>query len=358
MSTGPWAAAPPQGMFTLAQREREARLLPQLLELTAHHRACSPGYARILAALGVPPDLAAGRVADLPWLPARLFKEHDLRSIPDDAVFRVVTSSATTGQPSRVALDRAAAARSQHTLARTLRAVAGPVRLPMLIADSRAVLARQPSLAVRGATVLGMMVYGRDHAFVLDEEGQPAPAAVRAFLRRHGQRPFLLFGFTFMVWQHLLPMALAESLDLSHGLLLHTGGWKRLAAQQVSNAGFRRRLSETGLRRVHNFYAMAEQVGVVFLEGDRPGELYCPDVADVIVREPGSWAEAPPGVPGVVQVASVLPTSYPGHLLLTEDLGVVHGTDDGQWPGKRFSVLGRLPRAEARGCSDTGDPAA
>ena len=33
--------------------------------------------------------------------------------------------------------------------------------------------------------------------------------------------------------------------------------------------------------------------------------------------------------------------------------GVVHGVDDGDWPGKRFSVLGRLPRAEARGCSDT-----
>lgn len=40
-------------------------------------------------------------------------------------------------------------------------------------------------------------------------------------------------------------------------------------------------------------------------------------------------------------------------MLLTEDLGVVHGVDDGTWPGKRFSVLGRLPHAEARGCSDT-----
>ena len=57
---------------------------------------------------------------------------------------------------------------------------------------------------------------------------------------------------------------------------------------------------------------------------------------------------------------STLPTSYPGHVLLTEDLGVVHGVDDGDWPGKRFSSSGRLPRAEARGCSDTftGDAAA
>jgi len=32
---------------------------------------------------------------------------------------------------------------------------------------------------------------------------------------------------------------------------------------------------------------------------------------------------------------------------------VVDGVDDGDWPGKRFRVLGRLPRAEPRGCSDT-----
>ena len=48
------------------------------------------------------------------------------------------------------------------------------------------------------------------------------------------------------------------------------------------------------------------------------------------------------GKPGVVEVISTLPRSYPGHVLLTEDRGVVHGVDDGHWPGKRFSILGRL----------------
>jgi hypothetical protein len=51
-------------------------------------------------------------------------------------------------------------------------------------------------------------------------------------------------------------------------------------------------------------------------------------------------------------VLSTLPHSYPGNVLLTEDLGMVHGIDDGDWPGKRFSVLGRVPTAEARGCGD------
>ena len=73
--------------------------------------------------------------------------------------------------------------------------------------------------------------------------------------------------------------------------------------------------------------------------------------------EPYQPVPALPGSPShllaTLAPLQTLPRSYPGHVLLTEDLGVVHGIDDGDWPGKRFSVLGRLPRAEARGCSDT-----
>ncbi|MEU8145256.1 acyl-protein synthetase [Nonomuraea sp. NPDC048901] len=335
-------------VFTLSQDAKEAALLPELVALTERHRrACLP-YRRILDAIG-----AVGpyeRVADLPWLPVRLFKTHELRSVPESAVFRVLTSSGTTGQrPSRVYLDREAAAAQPRMLAATLRAVLGERRLPMLIVDSRSAI-RPATLSARGAGVLGMMHFGRDHTFVLDEGGEPDAEAVKGFLARHGGAPYLIFGFTFMAWSHLRELGL----DLSQGVLIHSGGWKRLAEQAVDNATFRRRLGEEcGLRRIHDFYGMVEQIGTVFLEGTDGDGLYCPDFADVVIRDPETWQEAPPGVPGLIEVVSTLPTSYPGHVLLTEDLGVVHGVDDGVWPGKRFSVLGRLPRAEARGCSDT-----
>ncbi|GGO74316.1 LuxE/PaaK family acyltransferase [Nonomuraea cavernae] len=339
-------------VFTLTEAEREAFLLPRLAALTVRHRDACPPYARILAAIGSEPPYA--RVADLPWLPVRLFKTHELRSVPRERVFRVLTSSGTTGQaPSRIHLDREAAAAQPRMLAATLRTVLGEQRLPMLIVDSRAAV-RGPALSARGAGVLGMMNLGRHYTFVLDEGGEVDSAAVRAFLARHGGGRFLIFGFTFMVWLHLRELGL----DLSRGILIHSGGWKRLADQAVDAAVFRGALRrECGLTRVHDFYGMVEQIGTVFLEGPDGGGLYCPDFANVLIRDPETWEEAPPGVPGVVEVVSTLPTSYPGHVLLTEDLGVVHGIDDGVWPGKRFSVLGRLPRAEVRGCSDTAVPA-
>jgi len=67
-----------------------------------------------------------------------------------------------------------------------------------------------------------------------------------------------------------------------------------------------------------------------------------------------TFEELPAGKTGLLQVLSVLPRSYPGHSLLTEDLGVVHSIDPESCgrKGKAFTVLGRLPRAELRGCSD------
>jgi hypothetical protein len=89
------------------------------------------------------------------------------------------------------------------------------------------------------------------------------------------------------------------------------------------------------------------------LEGE-DGYLYPPNFGDVIVRDPVTLEPAPLGTPGVIQVLSILPRSYPGHSILTEDLGVIHGVDDSTCGrlGKRFSVLGRVPKTELRGCSD------
>jgi len=51
----------------------------------------------------------------------------------------------------------------------------------------------------------------------------------------------------------------------------------------------------------------------------------------------------------------LLPISYPGHSILTEDIGTIIGVDNclcGRM-GKYFKINGRLKNAELRGCSDT-----
>lgn len=340
-------------VFTLPQRERHAALLPRLTALIEHHRAGCPPYARILAATGHPPGRSYARVDELPYLPVRLFKTHHLASTATIEPTVLTSSGTTAARPSRVTLDHDARRSQRDHLAAALQAVLGPRRLPLLIIDTPTVV-RDGRTSIRGATVLGMLSLGRDVTFACMPDGVPDPVTGAAFTSRHEGHPFVVFGFTAQLWTYLTRL-LPGAQDWSDAVVLHSGGWKRLADQAVSPQRFRDRIREvTGAVRVHNFYGMVEQGGTIYLEGPAGDGLYCPDFADVLVRDPYTWQVNPPGVPGVIEVISTLPRSHPGHLLLTEDLGVIHGIDDGHWPGTRFSVLGRIPRAEPRGCSDTG----
>lgn len=327
--------------FGHAQAEKEVRLLAGLKDLTALHMAQCSSYGDWVRAM-FPGWERAERLAELPWLPVGVFKSHLLRSVSEDSVVRILTSSGTSGQTvSRIPLDAATAKAQTLALSSIMQAVLGPKRLPMLIVDSRQTITGSGALSARGAAILGMMPFGARHAFWLDGEAE-------AFLAAHGGAPFLIFGMTAQVWTHLRD----SGADLSLGILVHGGGWKTLAAQGVSNAQFKAELKRlTGLGRVVNFYGMAEQVGSVFLEGE-DGCLHAAAAADVIIRDPVTLAEQPPGVPGLIQVVSLLPGSYPGHSILTEDWGVVESVDTGEWKGKAFTVHGRIPQAELRGCSD------
>lgn len=341
--------------FTVPQPEKEALLLAELDFLTHHHSAHSPAYARIVAQTAPGPY---AELADIPYLPVSLFKSHTLRSIDEADVFKVMTSSGTTGQAvSRIYLDRQTADLQARALAAIMTRVLGGSRMPMLIVDTPNVVRDRVMFSARGAGVLGMLPFGRKHTYVLDDDMDLDEGALRAFSEQWSGQPILIFGFTFMVWKYYL-LALRErgiEIDLSRAVLIHSGGWKKLADEAVGNDEFRAAFAETaGVTRVHNFYGMVEQTGSVFVEGT-DGYLYPPNFADVIIRDPVTWEPAPHGTPGVVEVLSALPRSYPGHVLLTEDLGVVDGVagPDSGWSGKRLRILGRVPRAELRGCSDT-----
>ena len=341
--------------YTRPAAEKTPLLLNGLNRLTAHHCAASPTYSRVVRMLFPGAPAPAGTLADVPFLPVGLFKSHRLQSVADADVTTVLTSSGTTGQtPSRIVLDAATASRQRTALASIMGTLLGPRRIPMLVLDSPAIVRVKGALSARGAGVLGMMTFGSAHAFALREDLTIDIAAIGAFLARHGHAPFLMFGFTFLAWQALVEQAPRGSFDMHHGILVHSGGWKALQDRAVDDTVFKARLAEhTKLSRVHNFYGMVEQVGGVFLEGD-DGLLYPPDFADVLIRDPLTFEVLPHGEIGVIQVVSLLPGSYPGHSILTEDRGMIVHEDapNATRCGKAFRVLGRVPRAELRGCSD------
>jgi len=331
--------------FALAAAEKQELFQKWLADLSAHHRSNCEAYDRLCTVLG-----------DSLALPVRLFKDFELRSVPRDQVVKTMTSSGTTSQQlSRIYLDKETSSRQSKALSKIVSQFIGKERLPMLIIDSSAVIKDRNMFSARGAGILGFSLLGRDICYALDEDMALDFAALESFCEKNRGRKVLLFGFTSIVWQNFCQELLncGRSLSLD-GSLIHGGGWKKLADQNLDNQAFKSALRQTcGILNVYNYYGMVEQTGSIFMECTA-GHLHASVFSDIELLDPLSLKPKAQGV-GVLVCKSLLPTSYPGHILMTEDMGEILGEDDCPCglKGKYFKVIGRMKDAEIRGCSDT-----
>ncbi len=345
-------------VYNLPKNIKRELLTARLRELTYYHGRQCAAYASFLSAYGVD-SRSIVSLEDVPFFPVRLFKSDILRSVPEQEVIKVLTSSGTTSQfVSRIFLDRGTAAAQTKALVRIVQSFLGKQRLPMLIIDHPGVIKDRLSFSARGAGILGLANFGHDHTYALKDENMGLDLdGIQKFLARHRHERVFLFGFTFMVWKYLVK-ALEETQEkivIPDSILMHSGGWKTLQEEAVDNFTFKKRLrTATGIPSVHNFYGMVEQVGSIYMECEK-GYLHAAAFSDILIRDARTWRLCEINQPGLVQVLSALPVSYPGHSLLTEDIGTLHGEDDCSCGrlGKYFSIQGRIPRAELRGCSDT-----
>lgn len=353
--------------FQLNREEKEQMLTKRLATLTRKHMDGCELYRRMMQGVGFGEDdltaLEQGEKTyyDLPCLPVRLFKELELRSVPKEEIHKTMTSSGTTGQAvSKIYCDKQTASNQQKTMVKIVSEFTGHSRMPMLIIDCPSVVKNRAMFSARGAGILGFSIFGANRTYALQDDMELAVEEITAFLEKQKGKNILLFGFTFMIWQHFYKklVELREqgiTFDLSNAILIHGGGWKKLQSEAVSPEEFKRCLKEVcGITQVHDYYGMVEQTGCIYMECEC-GHLHASVYSDVIIRRAMDLSVAEVGEEGIVEVVSAIPESYPGHCLLTEDKGIILGEDDcpcGRL-GKYFRITGRLKNAEIRGCSDT-----
>lgn len=304
------------------------------------------------------------RVADLPFLPVGILKANPpLSFISPSEVKRTLTSSATTSQmPSRVVLDAPTSKRMTKGVVSIVRDFIGTSRRPYLVVDTPELMRRGDAMGARSAAIQGLNPFASATTYCLnsDERGELKLdlEKVKSFACTHHDEEVLVYGFTYILWNHLLKPLLAEGicLNLPNVRVLHSGGWKRLQDQAVEKSVFNQQLAGVfGCQPscIIDFYGMVESVGVIFPDCPE-GNKHSPSFGEVIVRDPLTLRPVAAGEHGIVQVCSILPTSFPGNLLLTEDLAQVI-SEDGCPCGRRgisFRFAGRVPKVEARGCGN------
>jgi phenylacetate-coenzyme A ligase PaaK-like adenylate-forming protein len=297
-------------------------------------------------------------IEDLPFLPVRLFKLHDLLSVCGQEVVKTMTSSGTSGQAvSKIFLDKNTAKNQTRILTRIVSSFLGGSRVPMLIIDCESTVKNRNQFSARAAGITGFSIFASKRMFALNEDMSLNIEGVKKFIEENSTKTILIFGFTFIVYQHfyLELLKIKEKIDLHNAILIHGGGWKKLIDQAVDNNTFKTNLkSVCALNKIHDYYGMVEQTGTIHMECEA-GYLHTSEYSDIIVRRTKDFSVCDIGEEGIIQLLSLLPISYPGHSILTEDIGCIFGEDNCKCGrnGKYFKIYGRLKNAELRGCSDT-----
>lgn len=349
------------GVYDLTEYEREIILLPIIKE-QIRNALVNPYILSYFDKISVNLD-EISCLADVPWVPVTMFKEFDLATVPPENIVKILRSSGTTGQQtSKIPLDKTTIQNQNKSLSRILAQYLGPKRMTFIVIDHPEINDPTNEFSARTAGVRGLSLYARKTIYLLKKEGDSLtvnPDALEEIRQLDGEIPVYLFGFTWIIWSVCIPYFKEHDihLHLSEGTLFHGGGWKNLQKIAVGKDFFAMKIRDFfGIPsyRVLDFYGMAEQTGIIFPDCEC-GFKHVPSCAKIVIRNIQTLKPCGKGERGLIEVMSILPTSYYGQALLTEDTGRIIGWD-GCPCGRRgifFEFINRVERAEVRGCGDT-----
>ena len=335
-------------------------------EAVEFHCTHCPPFDRWYRKQGVDPSAEIEDLSCVPFLPVSIFKRLSLESVGEQDVVRVLRSSATSSQtPSRVVLDRVTRDRQMRILGVLLSALMGSARRPFVVLDAAATQNGDLELSARVAGLRGYLMMATETHYALENQSGSLKLDVDRLAElleefRSRAIPVCLIGYTYMLYQYVVaPLVRANrQLALPEGsMVLHFGGWKRLARQAVDRERLNAEVSQVfpmSQPCVRDVYGFTEQLGIIYPD-DGHGVRLAPVYSEVIVRDPVTLKPLPDGAPGLLEFITPLPHSYPGIALLLDDMARIVSRDqehDGKY-GTRFEVLGRAQGAEIRGCGDT-----
>lgn len=303
-------------------------------------------------------------LADIPPVAVSVFKDlgMNLASVPLDDIKLRLQSSATSGTPSTIVVDKITARRQSKAMVKVIQEAIGKERRPFLVMDIDPRSEFRALLGARFAAITGYLNFASKAGFFLKAKNGVSYFDVEAMQEYMAtvpkDKPVVIFGFTYILYNNVLKAIRKKgiSIPLPKGSkVIHIGGWKKLESEKISKDLFNKQLAECfGITPIDiiDIYGFTEQMGLNY--PDCPcGCKHESSYVKVLVRDIVTNKILPAGKEGKLEFITPIPHSYPGNVVLTDDLGmVIKGQCPYGRPGTRFKVLGRLKKAEIRGCGD------
>lgn len=308
------------------------------LETFCYQYEYCPQYRAYSEVLGISPENVTFDL--IPFLPIRFFKQYEIiskgyRKISGDPV--VFSSSSTTGMvPSKhVVLDISL---YEAAFTNAFRHFYGDAKDYVILALLPAYLERKGSSLVymadrlirdSGSPESGFFLYDHDRLH-----------SVLSAMKSQGRKVILL-GVSFALLDFAAAYSIGENND-SWLTVMETGGMKG-RKEEISRTSLHDTLSAAfGLRKIHSEYGMCELLSQAYSDGD--GIFRTPAWMRIVVKDMyDPFRNAPIGTKGVLNIidlANINSCSF----IETEDMGI-------SYPDGSFTIEGRLPKAERRGCN-------
>jgi hypothetical protein len=298
------------------------------------------------------------KLQSLFYLPISIFKEIDLMSVKKKEISKIMFSSGTSGKRSKIFLDRMNSLNQTKVLRKLFSRNFGSDRIPMLIVEKNPKdILKFEGFSAKVAAITGFSIFGKDITYIINDKNSIDKVKLQKFLEKNYKKPFLIFGFTSSIYENFIQNKInfLNKNFFKNGIILHGGGWKKLEIKKISNNLFKKAIKEEySIKKVINYYGLIEQTGSIFFECENCNSFLVSSYSDVLIRNK-NLSLSKNHEKGLVQLLSVLPTSYPGYNILTEDLGMIDNTrhkDCNFKDTKHFKIFGRIEKSDLRGCSD------
>lgn len=345
-------------------QKAEELYMQALQEETIFHYEHNETYKRFCDRKGFDPHKPF-TIEDIPPVSVSVFKElgFKLNSVPKENLTLALQSSATSGIPSTIVVDKETAKRQAKAMIKVVGEFIGKERKPFLIMDIDPRSSYKKLLGARFAAVTGYLRFANKTGYFLKADGNNVSyfdvEGIQEYVKAlEADKPVVVFGFTYILYQHVMQSIekAGVRIQLPKGSkIIHIGGWKKLESEKISKELFNYRLSKCfGINPtdVIDIYGFTEQMGLNYPDCEC-GWKHTSSYVRVLVRDTVSREVLPPGKEGLLEFITPIPHSYPGNAVLTDDLGIVDADTCKQGrAGTRFKVVGRMKKAEIRGCGD------